>query len=113
MLSRTALPAPLPPAPVTGAAAAARRLGDRLTRLIRPLRVLDAVRWPDETERAFLASRGARPPTVGPDTYRRRPLPFCPAETARGLRALDGDIRSELGTADPAARLLRKAVREG
>ena len=112
MLSRTALPAQLPPAPVTGTAAAARRLADRLTRLIRPLRVLDAVRWPDETERAFHATRGDRLPAVGPDTYRRRPLPFGPAETARGLRALDADVRNELGTTDPAARLLRKAARE-
>src|SRR5438094_63109 len=57
MLSRTALPAQLPPAPVTGTAAAARRLADRLTRLIRPLRVLDAVRWPEAA--AELAGRFA------------------------------------------------------
>src|SRR5437764_44143 len=42
MLSRTALPAQLPPAPVTGTAAAARRPADRLTPLIRPLSAPEA-----------------------------------------------------------------------
>jgi uncharacterized protein (TIGR02421 family) len=112
MLSRHSLPPLLPPRPLTGPAATARRLGDRLTRLLRPLRVLDAVRWPDETERAFHADGGTELPAVDPTTYHRRPLPFCAAQTGRELAALDRDIRNELCADDPAARLLRKAVRE-
>src|SRR5207248_1357182 len=112
MLSRHSLPPLLPPGPLTGPAATARRLGDRLTRTLRPLRVLDAVRWPDETERAFHAGRGAELPAVDPATYHRRPLPFCATATARELAALDRDVRNELGTDDPAARLLCKSIRE-
>ena len=111
MLSRHSLPPLLPPCPLTGPAATARRLADRLTRLSRPLRVLDAVRWPDETERAFHAAGGTGLPAVDSATY-GRPLPFCPPDTSRELAALDREVRAELGTADPAARLLRKVIHE-
>jgi uncharacterized protein (TIGR02421 family) len=111
MVSRTSLPPALPPPPLTGPAAAARRLGDRLAALLRPLRVLDAVRWPDDAERAFHARGGAELPPITPDTY-RRPFPFDPAATATGLRDLARDTRCQLGTDHPAARLLLKAICE-
>lgn len=111
MLSRHSLPPLLPTCPMTGPAATARRLADRLCGLTRSLRVLDAVRWPDETEREFHAAGGTELPTVDPTTY-GRPLPFCPTATSRELAALDREVRAELGTDDPAARLLRKVIRE-
>lgn len=107
---RSSLPAALPVAPLTGEAATARRLSDRLARLLRPVRVLDAVRWPREAETAFLAGGGAELPPVTAADY--PPLPFDPAETLRELAALAADTRDHLGTDHSAARFLYKAIRE-
>ena len=89
----------------------ARRLGDRLCAAVRPLRVLDAVRWPGEVETAFLAAGGSSLPPVTPDTY-CRPLGFDPPDKLRELSRLAADTRDHLGTDHPAARLLLKTIRE-
>jgi uncharacterized protein (TIGR02421 family) len=110
---RTSLPPTLVTPPPSGPAATARSLGSRLAAALRPVRVLDAVRWPQEAETAFLAAGGNGLPAVTPDTYHARPLPFDPAATRAELGRLDRDTRDQLGTDQPAARLLLKAIREG
>src|SRR5437764_1449393 len=109
---RTTLPTPVPHLGLTGPAAVARSLGNRLAAVLRPVRVLEAVRWPEEVGTAFLAAGGNGLPPVSGDTY-RRPLPFDPADTRAELSRLGTDTRHHLGTDHPAARLLLKAVREG
>ena len=112
MRTRTTLPPVVPPVPVAGLAAVARRLGDRLAAALRPVRVLDAVRWPREVETTCLASGGDDLPAVSADTY-ARPLSFDPAGTLAELARLDRDTRDHLGTDHPAARFLLKTIREG
>jgi uncharacterized protein (TIGR02421 family) len=99
------------PATTTDHRESARRLGDRVCAAVRPLRVLDAVRWPGEVETAFLASGGSCLPPVTADTY-RRPLGFDPPDKLRELDRLADDTRDHLGTDHPAARLLLKTIRE-
>ena len=114
---RTALPPQVPFAPLTRPAThtdtrpAARCLGERVCAAVRPLRVLDAVRWPGEVETAFLAAGGSRLPPVTPDTY-RRPVGFDPPDKLAELARLAADTRDQLGTDHPAARLLLKTIRE-
>lgn len=112
MSIRTSLPPIALTPPPTGPAAAARALGSRLAATLRPVRVLDAVRWPQEAEHAFLAAGGNGLPPVSAETYRTRPLPFDPATTHAELDRLNHDTRDQLGTDHPAARLLLKAIRE-
>ena len=109
MLTPTAMPTVVPPPPVAGPAHAARRIAERLAAVLRPVRLLDAVRWPREVEAAFLAAGGGGLPAV--PAY--APPPFHAADTLDELARLGRDARDHLGTDHPAARLLRKAIREG
>lgn len=112
MSVRAPLPPAVPAVPTTGPAAATRELADRLAAVLRPVRILDAVRWPTEVEHAFLAAGGDGLPEVGPATY-DTPLPFAPSDTLAELAHLDRDTRFRLGTDHPAGRLLLKTIREG
>ncbi len=111
MVSRTALPPVVPPAPLAGPASAARALADRAAAVLRPVRPLEAVRWPREVQAAFLAAGGDGLPPVSAATY--APPPFDPAATLAELAGIRRDVRSRLGTGHPAARLLLKTLREG
>ena len=83
-----------------------RALSERLGALVRPLRVLDAVRWTADVEDDFFARGGRELPRVAPDYYDRRPLPFDPSAAQLGLVTLERDIARRLGRAHPAARLM-------
>jgi uncharacterized protein (TIGR02421 family) len=105
----------LPPAAEEppGSRHAARALGDRLTMLLRPLRILDAVRWGKEVEEAFFSAGCRELPPVTRDSYLRRPLGFDPGRARRALADLARQITRKLGRDDPAARLLHRRCRQG
>jgi uncharacterized protein (TIGR02421 family) len=89
-----------------------RGLSDRLVEAQRPLRVLDAVKWGDEVERAFFAADGLEPPAVTRDTYASRSLPFNPDHKCEELSALEREVRRTLGVAHPAGRMLARMCEE-
>src|SRR5437660_959421 len=112
MSIRATLPPARPAASPTGHASATQSLGNRLAAVLRPVRVLEAVRWPQEVETAFLAAGGKGLPAISADTYRTRPLLFNPAETRAELNRIERDTRDQIGSDRPCARLLLKATRE-
>lgn len=87
-------------------AARLQELSARLGQIQRPIRVLDALRWDESVEEAFLAAHGRELPPVTADTYRRRPLPFDPEAKIAELADLERDVRRALGTRSAAGRLL-------
>jgi uncharacterized protein (TIGR02421 family) len=99
-----------PPRALPALAAQIRRLSDRLTAAQKPLRVLDAVRWPDAAEEAFFAAGCRSLPPVSPDSY--PPLPFDPACQRQLLRDLERDARRLLGPHCAAGRLLARRCAE-
>lgn len=101
---------PRSPRPVSSYLALARRLGDRLHAAVRPIRVLNAVRWDGSAEKAFLASGGRVLPPVTAESY--RPLPFDPAEKRRELNDIARDVLTRLGRGDPFARLVVRRCRQ-
>lgn len=82
------------------------RLSERFLRLIRPVRVLEALRWPREVEEEFLQHQGKRLPQVGPEVYSRLALGFDPDRTRGELVELQHEIRRTLGERHPGSRLL-------
>ena len=84
-----------------------RGLSDRLVEAQRPLRILDAVKWGDEVERAFFAAGARELPAVTRDTYALRPLPFRPDDKLEELATLEWEVRRTLGVAHPAGRRIR------
>ncbi len=89
-----------------------RGLSDRLVDAQRPLRILDAVKWGDDVERAFFAADGREPPPVTRDLYASRPLPFDPDHKREELSDLEREVRTTLGVAHPAGRLLARMCAE-
>ncbi len=89
-----------------------RGLSDRLVEAQRPIRILDAIKWDDDVERAFFAAGAAALPSVGADYYRRRPLPFDPDQKRLELLDLERDVRRCLGCCNPAGRILTRMSEE-
>ena len=84
--------------------AIARNLGDRLFALMRPIRILDAIRWHRSIEDGFLARGGRELPAISAASY--RPLPFEPATKRRDLIGLEREVRTALGRGDPIGQLM-------
>src|SRR3954454_8950902 len=83
--------------PLSGYEQMVRRLSDRLVEAQRPIRILDAIKWDDEVECAFFAAGCRELPPVTRDYYLARPLPFDSDATLNELRAIERDIRRQLG----------------
>ncbi len=89
-----------------------RALSDRLVEAQRPLRILDAVKWGDEVERAFFAAGARELPPVTRESYAARPLPFDPESKRRELHDLERDVRRTLGLDHAAGRMLARMCAE-
>src|SRR5205807_8762692 len=74
-----------------------RSLSDRLVEAQRPIRILDAIKWDDDIERAFFEKDGRELPPVTREYYQTRPLPFDPEQKLHEFHAIERDIRRQLG----------------
>src|ERR1700676_862029 len=74
-----------------------RGLSDRLVEAQRPIRILDAIKWDDDVERAFFAQDCRELPPVCREYYQSRPLPFDPEEKLHEFRTIERDVRRQLG----------------
>jgi uncharacterized protein (TIGR02421 family) len=92
--------------------ASVRKLSDRLVEAQRPIRILDAIKWDDDIERAFFAGGGRALPPVTREYYEKRPLPFEPERKNQEFRELEQDIRRELGEADAPGQIMRRMCQE-
>jgi uncharacterized protein (TIGR02421 family) len=89
-----------------------RGLSDRLVEVQRPIRVLDAIKWDDDIERAFFAQGGRELPPVTRDYYQARPLPFDPEGKLEELRVLERDVRRQLGELNAVGQIMRRRCQE-
>jgi uncharacterized protein (TIGR02421 family) len=98
--------------PLSADEALIRSLSDRLVEAQRPIRILDAIKWDDDVERAFFA-RGCRElPPVTREYYRSRPLLFDPADKREQLLGIERDIGLRLGTRNPAGQIMSRMCEE-
>jgi uncharacterized protein (TIGR02421 family) len=89
-----------------------RALSDRLVNAQRPIRILDAVKWGEEIERAFFARRCRELPPVTRETYRQRPLGFNPDAKIEELKGIERDVFTQLGENDATGQILARMCRE-
>jgi uncharacterized protein (TIGR02421 family) len=84
------------------------KLAQRLLDAQRPIRILNALRWPQATEEQFLKAKGKEMPVVEyePD------LGFAPDAAKAELTELIRDIDRELGQSDELARILRDTAED-
>jgi uncharacterized protein (TIGR02421 family) len=89
-----------------------RTLSDRLVEAQRPIRILDAIKWDDDIERAFF-ERGAKElPPVTPAYYATRPLPFDLLQKQLEFQTLERDIRRRLGRYNAAGQIMLRMCEE-
>lgn len=89
-----------------------RGLSERLVEAQRPIRILDAIKWDDDIERAFFAQGCRELPPVTRDYYLKRPLPFEPEEKLHELHGIERDIRRQLGEFNAPGQIMSRMCQE-
>src|SRR5438270_6558117 len=109
------LPAPTngqPRRPLNPYETTVRTLSDRLVEAQRPIRILDAIKWDDDVERAFFAQAARELPAVTRDYYLGRPLPFDPEQKLHEFHAIERDIRRQLGEYNAPGQIMSRMCEE-
>ncbi|MCE3253788.1 MAG: flavohemoglobin expression-modulating motif protein [Cellvibrio sp.] len=65
-----------------------KQLSTRLVSLQKPIRILDAIKWPQGIEQRFREHQGKELPALGADFYQRQPLAFEPGTVSQLLKEL-------------------------
>jgi len=89
-----------------------RKLSDRLVEAQRPIRILDAIKWDDEVERAFFEKGCRELPPVTRDYYLSRPLPFDPEQKLHEFHSIERDIRRQLGEFNAPGQIMSRMCQE-
>jgi uncharacterized protein (TIGR02421 family) len=89
-----------------------RSLSDRLVEAQRPIRILDAIQWDDDIERAFFEKGCRELPPVTRDYYLSRPLPFDPDAKLNELHTIERDIRRQLGEFNAPGQIMTRMCQE-
>jgi uncharacterized protein (TIGR02421 family) len=89
-----------------------RSLSDRLVEAQRPIRILDAIKWDDQIEKAFFEQGCRELPPVTRDYYLSRPLPFCPEQKYHEFHAIERDIRRQLGEFNAPGQIMSRMCHE-
>jgi len=87
-----------------------KKLSDRLIALQKPIRILDAIKWPSHIEKSFLRDGGKRLPELGADYYAQLPLGFQPDVLRQEFRQLRQDVRVALGKGDGLGSILSTTI---
>jgi uncharacterized protein (TIGR02421 family) len=98
--------------PLTAYESMVRALSDRLVEAQRPIRILDAIKWDDDIERAFFEKGCRELPPVTRDYYHKRPLPFDPEQKLHELHLIERDLRRQLGEFNPAGQIMSRMCQE-
>ncbi|WP_111641275.1 flavohemoglobin expression-modulating QEGLA motif protein [Marinimicrobium alkaliphilum] len=89
-----------------------KTLSSRLVNLQRPIRILDAIKWPSGLESEFRAKGGKALPALPKDYYQQQKLGFDPDALARDLAELKRDIPRQLGRGDALGRILQSTTEQ-
>lgn len=87
-----------------------QKLSARLVALQKPIRILDAIKWPSEFETDFRASGGRILPPVDQAFYQRQKLAFEPDTIYQSLKELKNDVRRQLGRGDALGQILHATI---
>jgi len=87
-----------------------KALSDQLVALQKPIRILDAIKWPAELEQQFRARQGRELPALDQDFYQRNALSFDPAQIRPQLKELQIQVRRQLGRGDALGKILSATI---
>lgn len=87
-----------------------RSLSNRLVVLQKPIRILDAIKWPAELEVSFCAKAGRELPKLATDFYQNQRLAFDTEKVYQQLKELKTDVRRDLGRSDALGHILLATI---
>lgn len=87
-----------------------KQLSTRLVSLQKPIRILDAIKWPAHIEQQFRAQLGRELPAIGDDFYLHQKLAFEPEKVSQQLKELKNDVRRQLGRDDALGKILQATI---
>jgi hypothetical protein len=87
-----------------------KTLSDRLIELQRPIRILDAIKWPALVKTRFMAAAGTELPQIDKAYYEGISLGFEPAVLRDRFKDLRKEVRRSLGRADGLGSILCSTI---
>jgi uncharacterized protein (TIGR02421 family) len=88
-----------------------KRLSQRIVDAQRPIRILDAIKWPSHIDEQIRKSKFKTMPKMGPEEYQKINLGFDPIKKTEELKEIIQAIDTELGQ-DPLADLLKRTAEQ-
>src|SRR5947207_5263035 len=98
--------------PLSAYESTVRALSDRLVEAQRPIRILDAIKWDDDIERAFFDKACRELPPVTREYYQSRSLPFDAEQKLHELHTIERDIRRQLGEFNAPGQIMSRMCEE-
>ncbi|NRF46826.1 flavohemoglobin expression-modulating QEGLA motif protein [Pseudomonas stutzeri] len=89
-----------------------RGLSDRIVEAQTPVRVLDAVKWDENTRQGFFAAKGRELPQIDRAYYEGRPLAFDSSAKKQEFQDIERDITRQLGQFNPVGQIMRRMCKE-
>lgn len=89
-----------------------KTLSNRLVALQKPIRILDAIKWPAELEAEFIAQKGKKLPNLARDFYQQYKFGFDPDTLFQHLGELKLDVKRELGRGDALGNILTATIEQ-
>lgn len=83
-----------------------KTLSDQLIELQRPIRILDAIKWPTAVQKRFLEDNGNTLPDIDTAYYERIKLDFAPDQLRDRFLLLRREVQRQLGRKDGLAVIL-------
>jgi uncharacterized protein (TIGR02421 family) len=112
----SSVPPPIPAPPAAGPWRSYKevvaQLAARIVEAQRPIRVLQSLRWDDDVEPQFLASRPRELPKIDAASYERVDLGFSPRDKAQEFERIARDIDHELGETDAIGHIMMATALE-
>jgi uncharacterized protein (TIGR02421 family) len=87
-------------------------IATRIVEAQKPIRVLQAIRWDNSVEEAFLKARGRELPKVDADWYASVDLGFEPRAKAEEFEAIARDVDREMGETDAIGNIMSRTALE-
>jgi hypothetical protein len=87
-----------------------KQLSTRLVSLQKPIRILDAIKWPQSVEQRFREQQGKELPALGANYYQQQKLGFEPDTVSQLLKELKNDVRRQLGRDDALGKILQATI---
>lgn len=89
-----------------------RELSEQIVAAQKPIRILDAIKWPESVKIQFFKDKGKKLPHIDLDYYRNMSLSFDPKDSISCFLDIERLVQRKLGQFNPVANIMMRMCRE-